>query len=589
MKNNYNFKINPKSPDQEAINKHKDFAALMDRVGAVPEPAAKVASLRIKPLWAWSASMAALFLVGMIFLSRFNQTTLDSQTTTLAYLETQPYVYPPLNNFAKKAEVIKVNANQGGTYKFASGSKMVVPKAAFANSYGVLIDGEVEVHFKEYHDYVDFFLSGIPMEIKVDGQNQVLESAGMIEVYATQNGERLQMLPDKPFEIELKSKIAFAGETPPEFNIYFLDENKREWDLRGTDEIEVVKDNANFFVKVIGDPGDPNFVGEVTYDTTWNETLVTLEQGLINENQRLDQKLEKEIAKVTQQIALPQKPIEPEEYDGNSMTMELDFQTESLGAKTYKGTIWQVLTAVEKFEQVTSTVWDEYDLTQQSDDAYTLNLGKGDKNAKLNVKPVLVGNDYENAKQEFEQQMTRYEQAKAARQAQITAKKREIEERMALEKANINKSFQERIATLKAKGHDNYATNEILKHTIINKFRIDRFGIWNCDRPRPAYLAVLKGTFIDQHFEKYQQTMVYQTDKSQNTVRRFYLNDIADVQFNDQSDNLLWLVTKENKLAVFYPNDFERIQQKDGDYAFDLTLQNRTIESEADVREILQL
>ena len=36
------------------------------------------------------------------------------------------------------------------------------------------------------------------------GQHQILESAGMIEVYAMQDGERLTMLPEKPIDIECR-------------------------------------------------------------------------------------------------------------------------------------------------------------------------------------------------------------------------------------------------------------------------------------------------------------------------------------------------------------------------------------------------
>jgi len=588
MDNNYNFKINPTSVDKSQVEKHKDFDALLKRSIAAKKPPTKVVRLSTRQIFAVVTGIAAVLLIGMTILGRLNKSAVGNTDATLAYLATQPYVNPPLENFAKKSETVTVNANEGGAYQFPSGSRMVVPKAAFANAYGALIEGEVEIHFKEYHDYVDFFLSGIPMEIKVDGQNQVLESAGMIEVYATQDGERLTMVPEKPIDIELKSQISFAGKTPPTFNIYYLDEENRAWDLRGTDEIEVMEDNSGAFVKVIGDPDDPNFKGEVTYDTTYSETA-QLERALAVENKHFDKKLEEELAKVGRQFALPQKPNEPEQYDGNSMTMELDFQNKDLGIKNYQGTIWQVLTAVDAFDEVSNTVWETFDLEKQADDSFTLKLGKGTQKASLKVKPVLAGKDYETAIQQFNQKLADYQKEKATVAAQIAAKRKEIEERMAIEKANIQKNFEERIAALKARGHDSYATNEIVKHTIINNFRVTQFGIWNCDKPRPPYLATLAGSFQDQHFNKYQKNMVYHTDKSQNTVRRFHLADIANIQFNTESENLLWLVTKEHKLAVFYPSDFEQIDQKNGDYAFGMTLNEQAIDSEGAVREILKL
>ena len=608
MDNNYNYKINQPPLDKANIEKHKDFDALMKRVESANLPKSKQLKVASKRLYVWAVGIAAAMLVGLFALNNGFQNQIDYQVISTTYFAEQPFVNPPVKTFEKPAETITVNANNGGVYQFPSGSKMVVPKAAFANRYGALIEGEVKVHFKEYHDYVDFFLSGIPMEIKVDGKDGVLESAGMIEVYATQNGERLSMLPEKPIDIELKSKIAFLGDTPPEFNIYYLDEDKRTWDLQGKDKIEIAKEDSNAsqtvftkdeegniiggrtpFVKVIGDPSDPLFQGAVTYDTTYIETENALTAAAEAQKELLDRRLKSEIAKVERQFNLPVEPEKPELYDGNAMTMELDIKGNELAGKNYQGTIFEVLTTIDAFDEFSSIVWEEFDLVRQVDASFVLNLAKGNIKRTLKVKPVLVGQDYDKALAQFESQMADYQKEKEKSTQAIADEKRAIEERLAIEKATSDKNFEEQIAALKAKGHDSYATNQIMRRAVVNKFRINRFGIWNCDRPRPPYLANLNGSFQDQQFKRYQENVVYQTDKSQNTVRRFYLKDIANVQFNTESDNLLWLVTKENKLAVFYPESFERIQQKDGDYAFELELNSQEINSEADVRNILRL
>ena len=550
--------------------------------------------------------IAATLLIGIIAFGNLFQDGANGQQATIAYLASQPYVNPPIESLVQPAEIITVNANEGGVYQFPSGSKMVVPRSAFANSYGALIEGDVEIHFKEYHDFVDFFLSGIPMEIDLDGKAGVLESAGMIEVYATQDGERLQMVPEKPIDIELKSMIAFAGDTPPEFNIYYLDETQRKWKLEGKDQIELapvtskatawVRDSLGNIVSAqtivvmgIGNPSDPSFEGNFRYDTANSNTSASIVAEQIKQRENLDNQLAAEITKAESQFKLPIKPEKPTQYDGNSMTMELDFKGSDLGAQNYKGTIWQVLSAIDAFDDFSNTVWDKYDLEKTTGEAFILNLSKGEKTATLNVKPVLVGKDYDQAVKQFEAQLAVYESKKAAAERQLTAKKQEIAERIAIEKAVADKTFEDKIAALKAAGHNNYATNELVKRAVLNKFQINRFGTWNCDRPRPPYLATVAGTFQDQEFTKYENKMVYHTDKSQNTVRRFYLKDIANVQFNEQSQNLLWLVTEDNQLAIFPPAYFDRIQQTEGAYTFEMDLTTVAIDSEADVRNILKL
>ena len=638
MDNNYNFKINPSPLKKSDISKHKDFDALLKRMEPIPPPKnqMKVASKRI---YIWLGSIAATLLIGILVFFNFFQNGLDTENATLAYLSNQPYVNPPIESVAQKGERVTVNANEGGVYQFPSGSRMVVPRSAFANSYGALIDGEVEVHFKEYHDYVDFFLSGIPMEIDVDGKAGVLESAGMIEVYATQDGERLSMLPEKPIDIELKSRISFSGKTPPAFNIYYLDETKREWKLEGKDELEVIPvEEVDYSVKsirVIGDPDDPSFKGEVTYDTTYNtswfyhpdtysmfrsptgqfsgfnkdgDTLwsYTNEQmkafeTIKDEKDAFDKKLKRQLALVETEIERLIKPIEPEKHDGSSMTFELDYINQYTNDKPYEGTIFQLnkqelvvdafdSNTEDRLTKIAQTVWEKQNLRRLSKTDFELTLSNKNQVEVLRVKPVLIGRDYDNALQSFENELVIYNQKVAQREIDIAAKKEVIRQRMAIEKEYADKSFAEKIAALKAKGHASYATNEIVKRTILNKFQINRFGTWNCDRPRPPYLATLDGTFQDQHFHKYQDKMVYHTDKSQNTVRRFYLKDIAkNIQFNEDSENLLWLVTEENKLAVFTPDYFNRIQQKNGKYAFEMDLNEKVIDSEADVRAILKL
>ena len=49
----------------------------------------------------------------------------------------------------------------------------------------------------------------------------------------------------------------------------------------------------------------------------------------------------------------------------------------------------------------------------------------------------------------------------------------------------------------------------------------------------------------------------------------------------------MWVITKENKIAVFRPEQFKRINQKKGDYTFVLDLVDQEIKSEEDVRKIL--
>ena len=62
----------------------------------------------------------------------------------------------------------------------------------------------------------------------------------------------------------------------------------------------------------------------------------------------------------------------------------------------------------------------------------------------------------------------------------------------------------------------------------------------------------------------------------------------ASMNYNSNSENLLWIVTEDNKIAVFRPEDFKQINRKKGDHTFELRLIDQTVQNEEEIRKILQ-
>jgi hypothetical protein len=50
----------------------------------------------------------------------------------------------------------------------------------------------------------------------------------------------------------------------------------------------------------------------------------------------------------------------------------------------------------------------------------------------------------------------------------------------------------------------------------------------------------------------------------------------------------MWVVTKDNKLALFRPEKFHGIDEQKGDFTFVLNVVDKKIDSEEDVRKILE-
>ena len=111
--------------------------------------------------------------------------------------EAKPCIAPPIKGLNVHYTTYKVIAEKGATLDYKTGSKIIIPKNAFTDSNGNLLKGEVELRYREFHDAVDFFVSGIPMTYDSAGVKYQFESAGMVEVLAYQNGKQVNMAPKK--------------------------------------------------------------------------------------------------------------------------------------------------------------------------------------------------------------------------------------------------------------------------------------------------------------------------------------------------------------------------------------------------------
>ena len=125
----------------------------------------------------------------------------------------------------------------------------------------------------------------------------------------------------------------------------------------------------------------------------------------------------------------------------------------------------------------------------------------------------------------------------------------------------------------------------MIKRKVINRFRATSFGVWNCDRPVAPDSYQVKGKFKDQNGKVYNNHTGYLVDRSRNTVSQFYATKGTNMSFNANSENLLWIVTEDNKIAVFRPEDFKKLNKSKGDFTFNLTLVDKPIDNEEDVRE----
>ncbi len=587
-KNIYNIKFNQDTPSSEDIKKHQDFDGLLDKYNqgqgdAAPKPKRRIGRI-IKRALVAAAAAIGLLVVGISLKGNKEKSV----------AENAPYVNPPMvESVPEEILSAKVeDAHQGGRIVFKSGTVAVVPPRAFANRAGEIVSGAVEVKIKEYHDYVDFFLSGIPMEYDSLGVKYQLESAGMIEIYAEQDGRRLDIMPEKAIDIELKSSVMVKpGSSEPKFNIYELDQENKNWKYITQDKMEFIDEEPNIEM--------PTENTEEGIEALRAAEIAKIDQNTIAQLVAFEKSLP----------ALPTAPKKPESANTNNPTFDLkvdklvvqNFIAEEEAAiqseeaklrdlrSTYAKSIWEVLPGQAAWSPaIANTNWDDYDIRMDENEQFTVTFIKNGSKVDLNVKPVLVGKDYKEALEKFNSEFAAHNQEVSARQAIIDEKKVEFEKLKAAKKATANLEFDEKVKALREAGLASEASTELIKREVLNRFSVTNFGIWNCDRPLPPFAGSVKGKFVDQFDTEYNGPTAFMVDKNRNSIAKFNASQGVQVQFNSKSENLMWLITKENKLAVYRPEDFKKIGKKRGEHTFVMNLEPQEIDSEDDIREILK-
>jgi hypothetical protein len=571
----YNIKINPPQPSSVDIAKHQDFDALLAQFKEAPQPEELKPERKPRVIWLRYAAAAAAVIILAVMVRGLLQG--ENGMSDEQYFASQPFINPPLDDIKPTFASARINANQGGIYEYNNGSKLIVPASAFKSADGKLVEGEVDIEYREMHDYVDFFLSGIPMTYDSAGTKYVLESAGMVEIIAKQNGQPLKMQPGKEIKVELISYISMPRlNVNPKYNIYKLNASTRSWEYRNVDNIQIIEelDNEGFE----------------------NEELNILKTNYQSSISKITTAENIEINELEARIGTPIKPTRPFKADKNQFSFDLDISenaspiVKELGEK-YQNIIWHISPNSPDINPNAFKVeWESMDLKPLDDGQdFELTLINGDNQERVIVTPALSGNEFTQAMSVYDVAMETYRRALNAREIALEENRNKISEKYASQKEEAKKVFTQSIEEWRTENQNDPALNQVVRKKIINRFVATEFGIWNCDRPIHTDDLEIEGNFELEEGAEVTDEIAYLVNKNRNTIVRIYAKDGAKVNFDQKSDNLMWMVTKDNQIAIFRPQEFKKInQKKGGNHTFKLKVEPDALKSEEDVRKVLQ-
>ncbi len=131
----------------------------------------------------------------------------------------------------------QLTAETGGSFVYSSGSIVTFPENAVLHADGSPVSGAFDVEYREFHDPIDIYFSGIPMAYDSMETTYHFVSAGMCELKAYQNGEELIVNPSANPSVDMVSKDA-----DPAHNLYYYDEEQEKWMPKGKPEIKDFED-----------------------------------------------------------------------------------------------------------------------------------------------------------------------------------------------------------------------------------------------------------------------------------------------------------------------------------------------------------
>jgi hypothetical protein len=511
MKDNYNIKTNPPELSSEQISKHQDFDALFAQFQAAEVPpkdeteaSTPVRSIKkgndVSPAFKYGtgalmAVAAAILLVFMIRQSMSSgnfEAPLDQINEVFALQAPMPSIQKSFGNLVINA------AERGETLNYESGSKIIVPASAFVDEKGKPVKGKVDIQYREFNDHVDMFLAGVPKEVD---KHQNLQSVGMMEIKGFQDGKPVYLSMDKTLEVELQGRVA-ANIPISDLKVYVYGKQQDAWEYVTNDDVEVLaatdKNGTTIQKKVV--------------DPKTNEKLV-------------------EEVRETLGKSKPKKPIKPGVGE-NMQIFNFDINEEDFPELVAYNQNVQLMAAANQMTAGTfDTSWNSMNLTGLGADKYRMKLvyetNEGNIVRTFEVYPAIE--DTEEAKALYIKKLEEYD---------IRMKQWESDVLVEVEHLSAGETLA-----------DNVDWKEI-----INKFKINRFGLWNCGK-EVEFEDALKVTanFVDENGAAIAVNSVFVTNKDK---QLYYFapnvenKSTAELKYEATAENKIWALTENNELLV---------------------------------------
>ncbi|MFO7864479.1 MAG: hypothetical protein R6U85_10795 [Salinivirgaceae bacterium] len=145
----------------------------------------------------------------------------------------QTFIQPPLPDADIPFETFRIDPTKADTIELSMGTKLFIPPNAFVDSAGNYATDSVTLKYREFRNAAEIFLAGIPMNFNALNNQTALETAGMFEIRAISNKQKLELTYGSAITIKMGSRI-----TGSDYNFFGFDETNGTWNFMGYPETE---------------------------------------------------------------------------------------------------------------------------------------------------------------------------------------------------------------------------------------------------------------------------------------------------------------------------------------------------------------
>jgi len=373
-----------------------------------------------------------LAIIAFLFACNSNPTQQQANTSQNAQNTSTLNVSPidqPIKDVTPAKQLFVFDNQKGMVKKTERHSIISVPENAFTFEDGTLINGELTIEFQEIFNPAEIILSGIPMNVKNNGEVMPFISDGMFNIQASCQGKKAILKEGKTIAVSTDSE-----KKNKDFDYWYFNEGKGEWENIG-DRNAVLSEE-----QVMQKSEEINPVQTANYKRT-----------VIDNNEPVNVAM-KSNAQAIKTDKTSKKPQAPSAHNPNDFVFNISASyTDYPELSNYKNVLWKPLIKLDQKEQQElqngmQAFGANVNLICKDNDLQIYNITYGQKN--IEAMPVFIGSDRK--------------KAVASYNAKLASYTKKLQE----------EADAERIAKRAA---EQYAKT-------YNMFAVTQMGIYNCDR-----------------------------------------------------------------------------------------------------------